>query len=71
MEFTIEFCRIRESDDAHAVVGRETVRAADVDAAVEAARQLGRTLDMPQLPDAIRIKDRRGAVLFAGPLCVP
>ncbi|PBB89089.1 hypothetical protein CK215_29440 [Mesorhizobium sp. WSM3864] len=61
MKVVIQFYRTRVADDAHAVVGRETVDAADLDAAIEIARLLARTLNMPQWPDAVAIADAEGA----------
>lgn len=66
MHIVIEFYRTRDVDDAHAVVGRETTEAADLDDAVEVARRLSETVDMPQRPDAMTITDAAGAVLYAG-----
>ncbi|MEI3855897.1 MULTISPECIES: hypothetical protein [unclassified Ensifer] len=43
MKIVIEFYRIRNVDDAHAVL-----EAADLDEAIEFALELSRTLDMPQ-----------------------
>jgi len=60
MKIVIEFYRVREADDAHAVVGRETVVAANLDDAIEIARRLSLTLDMPQRPDAMSISDGDG-----------
>ncbi|MBN9252741.1 MAG: hypothetical protein J0I86_19570 [Mesorhizobium sp.] len=57
-----------QPDDAHAVVGRETAEAANLDDAIEVARLLSQTLNMPQRPDAMRITDAAGAVLYAGAL---
>lgn len=50
MKIVIEFYRTRDADNAHTVVARETTQAADLDSAIEIARQLSRTLDMPQQP---------------------
>jgi len=66
MRIVIEFYRTRDTDDAHAVVGRETVEAADLDDAMEVARQLSQTLDMPQRPDAMTITDAAGTTLYSG-----
>ncbi|WP_188720066.1 hypothetical protein [Nitratireductor aestuarii] len=66
MKFVIEFYRTRETDDAHAVVGRETIEAGDLAEAIEVARLLSQTLDMPQRPDAIAITDLSGNALFSG-----
>jgi hypothetical protein len=66
MNFVIEFYRTRETDDTHAVVGREVIEAVDLDNAVELARLLSQTLDMPQQPDSIAITDLSGAALFSG-----
>lgn len=65
MKIVIEFYRIRPQDDAHAVVGRETEDAADLDAAIERALALARTLDMPQRPDALTITDALGRRLYS------
>lgn len=65
MKIVIEFYRTREADNAHAVVGRETAEAVDLANAIGIARQLARTLDMPQRPDALTITDARGAMLFS------
>lgn len=65
MKILIEFYRTRAADDAHAVLGRETVEAADVDEAIEIARLLAKTLNMPQRPDAVTIADANGATLHS------
>jgi hypothetical protein len=64
MKVQIEFYRIRDHDDAHAVLGRVTCDAIDYEAATGMARSLFRTLDMPQVPDAFRICDIEGNELF-------
>lgn len=56
MKIVIAFYRIRNADDAHAVLGRETAEAADLDE----AREIARPLDMPQRPDAMTIIDGDG-----------
>ena len=66
MKIVIEFYRTRNADDAHAIVGRETKEAANTDDAIEVARQLSQTLDMPQRPDAMTITDAKGATLYSG-----
>lgn len=66
MKIVIEFYRTREADDAHAVVGRETAESSDLDEAIEVARRLLQTLDMPQQPDAMRITDASGRTLYCG-----
>ena len=66
MKIVIEFYRIREADDAHAVVGREIKEAVNADDAVEVARRLSQTLNMPQRPDAMTITDANGAMLYCG-----
>jgi hypothetical protein len=68
MKIVIEFYRIRAADDAHAIVGRETAEAADLDDAIEIARRLARTLDMPQRPDAMTINDANDTMLYSGVL---
>jgi len=66
MKIIVEFYRTRDTDGAHAVVGRETAEAADLDDAIEVARQLAQTLDMPQRPDAMTITDAAGTSLYSG-----
>ena len=51
MHIVIEFYRTRDRDNAHAVFGRETAEAADLDDAMEIARPLSQSLNMPQRPD--------------------
>lgn len=68
MKVVIEFHRIRQTDDAHAVIGRETAVAADLDEAIGIAWQLLRTLDMPQRPDALAVTDGCGNTLYASRL---
>ena len=65
MKVVIEFYRTRKTDDAHAVVGRETAEAADLDIAIEIAHQLSQTLEMPQRPDAMTISDGYGNELYS------
>ena len=55
MKVVIQFYRTRNSDDAHAVVGREVREARDVADAIEIGQRLSQTLDMPQRPDAMTI----------------
>lgn len=66
MKFIVEFYRTRQNDDAHAVVGRETIEVSDLGDAIEIAYLLSQTLDMPQRPDAVTITDTSGAALFSG-----
>lgn len=66
MKIVIEFYRTRNADDAHAVVGRETKEAVNTSDAIELARQLSQTLEMPQRPDAMTITDGNGATLYCG-----
>jgi hypothetical protein len=66
MKVVIEFYRIREADHAHAIVGREIADATDLDDAVEIARRLWQTLDMPQRPDAMTISNNEGHKLYSG-----
>ena len=65
MKIVIAFYRIREVDDAHAIVGRETAEAADLDEAIEIALELLRTLNMPQRPDAMTITDGDGSTIHS------
>jgi len=65
MKVVIEFYRTRLADEAHAIIGRETVLATDLDDAIEIARLLARTLNMPQWPDAVTISEADGAALYS------
>jgi hypothetical protein len=64
MDVTIEFYRTRERDEAHAVLGRVERQAVDVAGAIEIARSLLFTLEMPQQPDAVAIYDAGGKQLY-------
>ena len=68
MKIVIEFHRIRDADGAYAVIGREAAVAADLESAIEIARQLSLTLNMPQRPDAVAISDANGATLYSSAL---
>ena len=47
------------------MVGREIAQAADVDEAIEIARRLSLTLNMPQRPDAMTVSDGDGNKLYS------
>jgi hypothetical protein len=66
MKIVIEFYRTRDADDAHAVVGRETLEVEDLDGAIAAAQLLARTRDMPQRPDSMMITDASGKTHYSG-----
>jgi hypothetical protein len=68
MRIVIEFYRTRGADDAHAVVGRETAEAIDLESAIGIARALSLTLAMPQLPDCVSITDAEGKRLYSAQL---
>lgn len=68
MNFVIEFYRLREQDGAHATLDRISLEAPDLKAALEAAGSLFHTLAMPQTPDHVRVCDRAGRELYAGPV---
>jgi hypothetical protein len=59
-QFTIEFYRIRERDDAHATLERVAIIAPDLDSAKTKAASMFDSLDMPQKPDGFRILDFAG-----------
>jgi hypothetical protein len=63
-QFTIEFYRIRDHDDAHAVLDRLAVAALDLDAAKIKAASMFDNRDMPQKPDGFRILDYAGDELY-------
>jgi hypothetical protein len=62
--FTIEFFRVRGTDDAHAILDRVEHDTTDLEDAKIRAQSLFETLDMPQKPDALRILDERGEEVF-------
>lgn len=64
MKFTIEFFRIRQEDDAHAMLDRVTHVASDLETAKTKARSLFDVLNMPQNPDGLRILDQDGTEVF-------
>jgi hypothetical protein len=63
MKVSIEFYRTRDCDEAHAVLGRVTREADDLDDAVAVARSLLANLEMPQWPDALTIWGANGKEL--------
>ncbi|MCZ8186348.1 MAG: hypothetical protein O9308_08210 [Beijerinckiaceae bacterium] len=65
MVFVIEFFRIRRTDDAQALVGRERVDANGLEDAIGIGRRMGLSLHMPQSPDAFAIRDQQGRPLHA------
>ncbi len=62
--FTIEFFRVRDTDGAHATLGRVEDDATDLEDVTVRARSLFETLDMPQKPEALRVLDERGEEVF-------
>ena len=64
MMFTIEFFRIREEDNARAMLDRITHIASDLESAKVKAKSLFETLNMPQNPDGLRILDQNGQEVF-------
>ena len=64
MMFTIEFMRVRPSDNAHATLDRLTNLASDLEEVTMRAKSLFSTLDFPQKPDALRILDEDGRELL-------
>ncbi len=64
MMFTIEFMRVRQSDNAHATLDRITNLASTLEEVKVRAKSLFSTLDLPQKPDAFRILDEEGRELF-------
>lgn len=62
--FTIEFFRVRDTDDAHATLDRVEHDTMDLEDAKVRAKSLFETLDMPQKPDALRILDQNGDQVF-------
>jgi hypothetical protein len=64
MMFAIEFFRIREKDNAHAMLDRITHVAPDLESAKVKAISLFDTLNLPQNPDGLRILDQNGREVF-------
>jgi predicted esterase YcpF (UPF0227 family) len=62
--FTIEFFRVRDTDDAHAKLDRVEHDTMNLEDAKVRAKSLFETLDMPQKPDALRILDQNGDEVF-------
>lgn len=62
--FIIEFFRIRDTDEAHAVLDRVEHDTTDLEDAKVRAQSLFETLNMPQKPDALRILDQSGNEVF-------
>jgi hypothetical protein len=62
--FIIEFFRVRDTDQAHAILDRVEHDTADLEDAKVKAESLFETLDMPQKPDALRILDERGDEVY-------
>ncbi|GAC1564142.1 MAG: hypothetical protein NVS2B5_30100 [Beijerinckiaceae bacterium] len=59
-QFTIEFYRIREHDDAHAILEKVSLIARDLDSARTKAISMFDNANMPQNPDGFRILDQDG-----------
>ena len=68
MKFTIEFFHLREEDDAHATLGRNTHIGTALEAMNVKAKSLFETVNMPQKPDGLRILDQDGDEVF---FCTP
>jgi hypothetical protein len=64
MKFIIEFFRIRETDNARAMLDRITHIASDLESAKVKAKSLFDTLNLPQNPDGLRILDQGGNEVF-------
>ena len=62
--FTIEFYRIRETDEAHATLDRVSVVAPDLNAAKVKGVSMFDNRDMPQKPDGFRILNQSGEELY-------
>lgn len=62
--FIIEFFRVRDTDQAHATLGRVEHETSDLEDAKVRAQSLFETLDMPQKPGALRVVDERGEEVF-------
>ena len=65
MKIVIKFFRLRQTDRAHAIIGRETADAVDLDDAIAIAERLRASLDMPQRPDGVTITDAAGTTFHS------
>jgi hypothetical protein len=63
--FIIEFFRIRDADDAHAILDRVEHDTTDLEDAKVRAQSLFETLDLPQKPDGLRILDQSDDEVFS------
>jgi hypothetical protein len=68
MKVVIEFYRVRDADNARALLGRKLVEALDREDAITIALRLAQTLDMPQQPDALFVSDLEGTWLYSDTL---
>ena len=71
MEVVIEFHRTRLKDGAHALLARVNCIVSDLEEALELARSINTTLEMPQQPDAVTIKNAVGNILRSVSLARP
>ncbi|MGO4389465.1 hypothetical protein AB4Y85_18210 [Microvirga sp. 2YAF29] len=58
--FIVEFFRIRDTDDAHAILDRVEHDTTNLEDAKVRAQSLFETLNLPQKPDGLRILDQSG-----------
>ncbi len=66
MQFIVQFYRLRKCDGARATLGRIGCEANGARDAIDMARRLRRTMEMPQRPDKFSIHDVHGTELFRG-----
>ena len=66
--FVVEFYRTRDADLAHAVVGRHDFAAGDAGGAIKLAIELAGSLSMPQIPDAMDVREADGTLVYEGPI---
>jgi hypothetical protein len=65
VSFKIEFFRIRPSDEAHALLDRVPDDGPDLAGVKKRAKLLFYQLNMPQLPDGLRITNALGVEVFS------
>jgi hypothetical protein len=62
--FIIEFFRVRDTDEAHAALGRAEHNTTDLEDVKARAQSLFEPLDVPHKPDVVRILDHMGEKVF-------
>lgn len=64
MEVRLEYFRVGATGEPETVIGKVTQQAGDVEEAARIGRELVATLDLPQPPDGMTIRDAKGKSLW-------